>query len=43
VVKPMLLTSGPLRPDSDKYAFELKWTTGAPLALLRAFASDEGR
>lgn len=24
-MKPMLLTSGPLRPDSDKYAFEVKW------------------
>lgn len=24
-MKPMLLASGPLRPDSDKYAFEVKW------------------
>jgi hypothetical protein len=24
-MKPMLLTAAPLRPDSDKYAFEVKW------------------
>jgi bifunctional non-homologous end joining protein LigD len=24
-IKPMLVTSGPLRPDSDRYAFEVKW------------------
>jgi bifunctional non-homologous end joining protein LigD len=24
-MRPMLVTSGPLRPDSDKYAFEVKW------------------
>ena len=24
-MKPMLVTSGPLRADSDKYAFEVKW------------------
>jgi bifunctional non-homologous end joining protein LigD len=24
-IKPMLVASGPLRPDSDKYAFEVKW------------------
>lgn len=24
-MKPMLLTSGPLRPDSDSYAFEVNW------------------
>nr|MDQ3877208.1 hypothetical protein [Actinomycetota bacterium] len=23
--KPMLVSSGPLKPDSDKYAFEVKW------------------
>lgn len=23
--RPMLVTSGPLRPDSDMYAFEVKW------------------
>ena len=23
--KPMLLTAGPLRPDSDRYAFAVKW------------------
>lgn len=23
--RPMLVTSGPLRPDTDKYAFEVKW------------------
>ena len=23
--RPMLVTSCPLRPDSDKYAFEVKW------------------
>lgn len=25
MIKPMLLSSGPLRPDSDRYAFEVKW------------------
>src|SRR4051812_17581558 len=25
VMKPMLLTAGPLKPDSDRYAFEVKW------------------
>jgi bifunctional non-homologous end joining protein LigD len=24
-LRPMLVSSGPLRPDSDKYAFEVKW------------------
>ena len=24
-LRPMLVTGGPLRPDSDKYAFEVKW------------------
>ena len=24
-MKPMLVSSGPLRPDSDRYAFEVKW------------------
>ena len=24
-LRPMLLTAGPLRPDSDRYAFEVKW------------------
>jgi hypothetical protein len=24
-MKPMLLTAGPLRPDSDTFAFEVKW------------------
>lgn len=24
-MKPMLVTAGPLRPDSDRYAFEVKW------------------
>ena len=24
-IKPMLVTAAPLRPDSDKYAFEVKW------------------
>jgi len=24
-LKPMLVTAGPLRPDSDRYAFEVKW------------------
>lgn len=24
-MKPMLLTSAPLKPDSDRYAFEVKW------------------
>lgn len=23
--RPMLVTSGPLRPDNDRYAFEVKW------------------
>jgi bifunctional non-homologous end joining protein LigD len=25
VLKPVLLTAGPMRPDSDRYAFEVKW------------------
>jgi bifunctional non-homologous end joining protein LigD len=24
-IKPMLVASGSLRPDSDRYAFEVKW------------------
>jgi bifunctional non-homologous end joining protein LigD len=24
-IRPMLVTAGPLRPDSDRYAFEVKW------------------
>ncbi len=25
ILRPMLVSSGPLRPDSDRYAFEVKW------------------
>ncbi len=25
MIKPMLVTSGPLRPDSERYGFEVKW------------------
>jgi hypothetical protein len=39
--RPMLVTSGPLRPDNDRYAFEVKWdglirrsTVLAPLRAL---------
>ena len=24
-LKPILVTAGPLRPDNDRYAFEVKW------------------
>lgn len=38
----MLLTGGPLRPDSDRYAFEGKWDgllrSSAVLATLRALS-----
>ena len=25
MIRPMLVTSGPLRLDNDRYAFEVKW------------------
>jgi bifunctional non-homologous end joining protein LigD len=37
-LKPMLVTAGPLRPDSDRYAFEVKWDGFR--ALIEAAPSD---
>lgn len=42
----MLLTAGPLRPDGDKYAFEVKWDglnrRSTVLATLRALSVGKG-
>lgn len=48
-MKPMLLTAGSLRPDSDKYAFEVNWDgfirRSTVIASLRALGRrrDPGR
>jgi hypothetical protein len=41
-LRPMLVASGPLRPDSESYAFEVKWDglirRSTVLASVRAFS-----